>query len=484
MRIFDTILIVIGLAGLAAFGWWGLREMPAASRAIETELQLAAQDELQRAGHEWAQVTMDGQVATIRGTQPNAEMVDEAVRTASTSAGNGGLIYGGVTLVKSVIDAPAVVSPFTWSATNSGDGALTLEGFVPNDGVRTRLLAKAESVAEGTPVTDALALATGVPGEGWTAVAEQAVELVLALDEGEASLRDTRLTVSGFAMDAAIRAVVASEVAAVEPPYSGEADIRGPGRWSARHFRDALIFSGAVESEAERAEILEIANDTFGGTVVDEMTLGEPTYPGWMDGVRLGLPQFGRFFGGEMAFDPEGDGYRFEGQASGSTLRYLSEDLASLVGPYGLTQSASAVDVDVAEVADIDFTADSRVACEEAFASVLATNRVVFETGSAAISRESGETLDKIMAVAGRCAPSLIFELGGHTDSQGARVSNILLSQARAQAVANYMADAGFSSDRLAVVGYGPDQPVSDNTTPEGRAANRRLEFKVLERSE
>jgi len=88
------------------------------------------------------------------------------------------------------------------------------------------------------------------------------------------------------------------------------------------------------------------------------------------------------------------------------------------------------------------------------------------------------------MAVAGQCAPDLFFELGGHTDNLGDPAFNVFLSESRAQAVADYMTSRGFTGDRLSVVGYGPDQPVADNATPDGRAANRRLEFKVLERSD
>ena len=60
----------------------------------------------------------------------------------------------------------------------------------------------------------------------------------------------------------------------------------------------------------------------------------------------------------------------------------------------------------------------------------------------------------------------------------------LTLKVSGAQAVANYMQDAGFDVARLVVTGYGPDQPESDNGTPEGRAANRRIEFSVQERSE
>ena len=88
------------------------------------------------------------------------------------------------------------------------------------------------------------------------------------------------------------------------------------------------------------------------------------------------------------------------------------------------------------------------------------------------------------MAVSQSCSEALVFDVAGHTDNTGSRAANLALSEARAQAVANYMRDAGFDIARLIVTGYGPDQPESDNATPEGRAANRRIEFNVQERSD
>ncbi len=483
MRIFDAILVVIGLAGLGAMGWWGLTRMPTAAAAIEEQLKVAAQDELQRAGHGWAQVTMDGQVATVRGVQLDAERVGEAERAVLTSSGHGGLVYGGVTMVKSVIDVPPLISPFTWSARKTPDGMIELGGYVPSDAVRTALVSWAEAAGD-VSVADGQTLGAGVPGAGWQGIAERAIDLLSRLDEGAVRLRDTRLTLHGFAADPAVRANVRDAMADLPEPFTGEADLRGPGRWSARHLQDQLVLSGTIESEAERTDLLALGQASFDGEVVDEMNVGTSAYPGWLDGVRLGLPHFARFFSGEMAFDPEGDGYRFEGAASGSVLRYLAEDLAGLESPHGVTLAARPAEVEVGELEGLDFTADPRAACETAFATVLETGSIVFETGSAEISRESGATLDKLMAVSRQCDERLVFELGGHTDNQGARAANIRLSKARAEAVAAYMVEAGFDADRLEAVGYGPDAPVADNETEDGRAANRRLEIKVLERSE
>eukprot|EP01032_Pedospumella_encystans_P036308 gene36307-biopygen30142 len=69
----------------------------------------------------------------------------------------------------------------------------------------------------------------------------------------------------------------------------------------------------------------------------------------------------------------------------------------------------------------------------------------------------------------------------GHTDNVGPRGSNLALSLARAEAVRAYLAQKGVSPDMIAVSGQGPDQPVADNAASEGRARNRRIEFRVAQ---
>ncbi len=72
---------------------------------------------------------------------------------------------------------------------------------------------------------------------------------------------------------------------------------------------------------------------------------------------------------------------------------------------------------------------------------------------------------------------SLTIAISGHTDDVGKEESNQLLSTARAQAVANYLIQHGILATRISCKGYGSSQPLQSNTTDEGRAQNRRVEF-------
>ena len=70
----------------------------------------------------------------------------------------------------------------------------------------------------------------------------------------------------------------------------------------------------------------------------------------------------------------------------------------------------------------------------------------------------------------------------GYTDSSGTRAANLRLSQARAEAVTEYLAQKGIPRSRLEAKGYGDARPIAPNLTAHGRELNRRVEIVVLER--
>ncbi|MEM1235406.1 MAG: OmpA family protein, partial [Pseudomonadota bacterium] len=128
-------------------------------------------------------------------------------------------------------------------------------------------------------------------------------------------------------------------------------------------------------------------------------------------------------------------------------------------------------------VMDIDVSLD---ACDAASRAVLAASQINFVTGSARLEAQSVRSVNGLAAVISQCVttdPGLRVELGGHTDADGPKNGNLTLSQARAEAVADALILRGVPSDAISAVGYGESQPVADNGTPEGRAANRRTEI-------
>ncbi len=77
--------------------------------------------------------------------------------------------------------------------------------------------------------------------------------------------------------------------------------------------------------------------------------------------------------------------------------------------------------------------------------------------------------------------PKIRVEIGGHTDSTGSDKVNLKISEKRAQSAKKYIQDKyNIPGDRMTVKGYGKTKPIADNKTKEGRAKNRRVEFKII----
>ena len=117
-------------------------------------------------------------------------------------------------------------------------------------------------------------------------------------------------------------------------------------------------------------------------------------------------------------------------------------------------------------------------ACETSLASIVAGRTIEFATGSASISSASDPVLDALAKAAVTC-PGVV-QVEGHTDDQGTAEANRGLSEARAKAVVAALQARGMLAERLRAQGFGPDRPVADNATDEGRARNRRIEFHVI----
>ena len=75
--------------------------------------------------------------------------------------------------------------------------------------------------------------------------------------------------------------------------------------------------------------------------------------------------------------------------------------------------------------------------------------------------------------------PGLNIEIQGYTDSTGAENYNLMLSQKRADSVMDFLVNRGIDPGRLSAKGYGSANPVASNDTAEGRAKNRRVEFRA-----
>ncbi|NQU80936.1 MAG: OmpA family protein [Bacteroidetes bacterium] len=104
---------------------------------------------------------------------------------------------------------------------------------------------------------------------------------------------------------------------------------------------------------------------------------------------------------------------------------------------------------------------------------------IFFEFGKAVLTSDSYIELGRVLKLMST-NPGLRIEISGHSDNVGSYAYNQKLSEQRAKAVVDYLVDLGIDSARLEYTGYASSQPVATNDTEEGRAQNRRVEFKIL----
>jgi OOP family OmpA-OmpF porin len=104
---------------------------------------------------------------------------------------------------------------------------------------------------------------------------------------------------------------------------------------------------------------------------------------------------------------------------------------------------------------------------------------VHFDTGKATLRPESFVALNDLVEVL-KNKKKMVIEIAGHTDDVGDDAANLQLSQARAEAVKNYLVGKGIAKERVVARGYGETQPAASNDTQQGKQQNRRTEVRII----
>ncbi|MGQ5523131.1 OmpA family protein [Chitinimonas sp. PSY-7] len=225
-----------------------------------------------------------------------------------------------------------------------------------------------------------------------------------------------------------------------------------------------ITVTGAVPDQATKTIILNRLREVYGAErVVDQISVGGVIMPAnWAQYVQaLISPQLKAVTRGELSVN--GNTVNVKGDVSSDANRQqVTSQIASALNPTYVVKSQ--LRVTMAEQAVLD--------------QALANRIVEFESGSAKITAAGQGILDE-MNNALKQFNGRRVEVIGHTDSQGARNSNVVLSKARADAVKAYLVQKGIVADSLIPIGMGPDRPVAPNNTEDGRRRNRRIEFNL-----
>lgn len=225
-----------------------------------------------------------------------------------------------------------------------------------------------------------------------------------------------------------------------------------------------VIAAGTVPDEATRVAIIARLRELYGADrVVDQLTLGAVVAPPqWAQYVqRLLSPSIRQVSHGQLRI--QGNTVDIKGEVGNEAARQqVASDMASSLNPTYTVRNGLRV-----------------AAREQALVDQALSDRIVeFEPGSAVLRPAALPILDEMAAVMTRLRGRRV-EVIGHTDALGHRQGNVSLSLARAQAVKRHLVGKGLPAEGITTSGMGPDRPVAPNDTDEGRARNRRIEFRV-----
>lgn len=228
--------------------------------------------------------------------------------------------------------------------------------------------------------------------------------------------------------------------------------------------QEPIIVEGAVPNEMAKQEILNKLYTTYGReNVVDKIQVKMVSAPsGWSSNVSSAInDDLKKVKQGSLTV--RGTQVNLTGKVTNlNDIQPATQRLQSLVPNYKVNAQLS---VNAAEQQIIDATLKNRI--------------IEFESGSTVLATSGTQILDE-MAVALNKVGGKKVKIIGHTDSSGDPAKNLSLSQERAIAVKNYLVGKNINADSMSTEGLGPNKPVADNTTPEGRKKNRRIEFEVL----
>lgn len=166
-----------------------------------------------------------------------------------------------------------------------------------------------------------------------------------------------------------------------------------------------------------------------------------------------------------------------------SVLTQVAGDITSLYALRYLSQSTLAPDsvrIDILRSEDRQpLTSRKMIALDEGKRFVF--EDLLFGPNQAALATEFVPELERVVRLM-HVRPTMKIRVEGHADASGPHDKNVILAEARAQAVKKYLMQSGISGARLESIGYGDSRPIADNTTEEGRRLNRRTEFVILQK--
>jgi OOP family OmpA-OmpF porin len=392
----------------------------------------------------------------------------------------------GVALTLDLSAPRPVIAPFRASFSLSEEGATLSACTAETEEDAERILeaARAAGLAAAKPCDIGL----GAPSPDWAEAVGLGIAAVAELGGGRFEITDIDAVLIGPPEIESERLAAAGDRLAGALPELFSLETRSPPaprdvpEGTARHmpeFRATLLPDGTVRligtvfDSTSRVAIEGVAEALFGHDKVTNATVLDPDLPdGWPGRVLAGVEALALLKEGTLVVT--GDRVQLSGTSLVETAATDAETLlAAKAG--GPAEIAISFDADAAAL----LARPKPELCAAEIDAILAGDTIRFAPSSSEIESASLPVIDAI-AEALRACPGARFEIAGHTDSRGRAEMNLRISEERAEAVLTALASHDLPLVELSARGYGSERPIADNASEEGRALNRRIEFRLL----
>lgn len=387
-------------------------------------------------------------------------------------------------LVMDIAAPRPVITPFTLRFQLDDEGARFDACSADTIDARSRILAAAERA--GMTGTARCTVGLGVPSPNWSQAVAQTIDALAELGGGSVTFADADITL--VALPGADQGDFDNVVGELEGKLPEVFALRaklpeiedpnqGPAEFTATLSPEGQVqMRGRVSDAALRDLATSYAKASFGSDRVHMAARVVADLPNdWTTRVLTGLEALAALSNGAVAVTAE------KMTVTGNTGNPdAGTQIASLLAR-NLGEGADYnVNVAYQEKLDPVLGLPTPEECVAEISDILKGGKINFEPGSATIDASALTIMDEIAEILKRCG-DLPLEVQGYTDSQGRESMNLALSQSRAESVLNELRARRVLTGSFVAKGFGEEDPIADNSTEDGREANRRIEFRLIE---
>ena len=412
-------------------------------------------------------------------------VTDSAVEKSNVEARLFEILPTGLGVELAITSPRPVITPFTLRFLIDDQGA-RFDACAADDENARNLIGEAAQSA-GLVADFSCTIGLGVPSPSWGAAAEMAIAALAEIGSGVVTLSDVDIDL--IASDRTPQEVFDKVVGELENSLPDlfslhtkllkieEAQDLGPPEFSATLSPEGHVqLRGRLPDGLARDAVSSFAMAHFEGGQTYMAARLDPSLPtGWPVRTMIALEALALLNSGSIVVEPDLIALRGrtgDKDAKSKISRLMTEQLGQ--------GERFELDVTYIETLDPSTFIPTPEECLADIQSAAQKVQIKFEPSSATITQEAQPTMDRISEILLKCGPIRV-EIQGHTDSQGRESMNLTLSQSRAEAVIDELMNRRILVSNIVAKGYGETIPIADNDTEDGREANRRIEFRLLD---